>query len=174
MVGTGSLTLQGLNKVKWPRLTSLPDRRRSPTQFSSRWYLCAQKSPYALHPDSQVSHIHKLASSLHDESPAANNVAIFDQTMQWRWKRGADNWQAWHNERYRAKKTVVRYTLALWRHSLHIPIPLRRPFSFFLSFFFPSSFPPPLPIPSPPPPQPLTLIVDMHRKKKTSKEQKGF
>ena len=65
-VGTGSLTLQGLNgKVKWLRLTSLPDRRRSPNQFSSTWYLCSRKSPYALHPDSQVSHIDKLASSLH-------------------------------------------------------------------------------------------------------------
>ena len=27
--------------------------RRSSVQFSSRWYLCARKSPYALHPVSQ-------------------------------------------------------------------------------------------------------------------------
>ena len=66
-----------LNKVKgtqsedasWPGSTEnvqvfpLEDFRWLLCQFSSRWYLCAQKSPYALHPVSHKFPQHRLWNS---------------------------------------------------------------------------------------------------------------
>ena len=64
----------------WSPSPSLQQRTINSVQFSSRWYLCTQKSPYALHPFSRKLPQHHLwnSSNVHltDDGPLSSLVLL--------------------------------------------------------------------------------------------------